>query len=251
MSPPRFARRHRSGLRFPIPPQPTSDAATVSFMAVLVRHSPNPIACRPSSIVADDGTPSSDLPVGRSGRPPGPTDRPPGSIPPGAASPRPAPRSPLRGLRPSGDDPCRLRSLTLAARFACRCRRKDPVLPLPLLGRSAPIAGSSPRRLAEAHRGSPLRSVAARTLLAALRRLTSHHGVATGSAIARHRHCSDSSDYRPVPVSERAHRSSSDIALSRPALRALALRTGPGLLPKPRHSPRTSPSCGPAARPCR
>ena len=38
-------------------------------------------------------------------------DRAPGSIPPGEAAPRPAPRSPLRGLRPSGHDPCRLRSL--------------------------------------------------------------------------------------------------------------------------------------------
>ena len=38
-------------------------------------------------------------------------DRAPGSIPPGRALPGPAPRSPLRGLRPSGDDPCRLRSL--------------------------------------------------------------------------------------------------------------------------------------------
>ena len=37
--------------------------------------------------------------------------RAPGSTPPGRAAPRPAPRSPLRGLRPSGDDPCRLRSL--------------------------------------------------------------------------------------------------------------------------------------------
>ena len=76
-------------------------------------------------------------------------------------------------------------------------------------------------------------------------------GLATGSALTRHRRCSRSFPCPPHRISPTAHRSSSDIALSRPALRAMALRTDPRLPPKPWHSPRTSPPCVPAARPCR
>ena len=57
--------------------------------------------------------------------------------------------------------------------------------------------------------------------------------------------------YPPHRKSATAHRSPSDIALPRPALRALALRTGRCLPPKPWHSPRTSRPYGQAARPCR
>ena len=54
-------------------------------------------------------------------------DRAPGSIPPDRALPGPAPRSPLRGLRPSGDDPCRLRSLrSLRAPLATGTTEADP-----------------------------------------------------------------------------------------------------------------------------
>ena len=101
-------------------PEPALDAATVSSVAVPVRHSPNPAVCGPSSGVADDGPLSSGLPVGRSGRPPGPSDRSPGSIPPGAASPRPAPRSPLTRSSP-------FRSRSLAPSLAgARCALRLP-----------------------------------------------------------------------------------------------------------------------------
>ena len=76
-------------------------------------------------------------------------------------------------------------------------------------------------------------------------------GLATGSALTRHRGCSRPSRNRPRGISAKAHRSSSDIALSRPALRAMALRTDRLPVPSPPPARRPSPSCAPAARPCR
>ena len=213
--------------------------------------SPIPSARRSSISVAADASLFSACPIGHYGRPPGPADRPPGSIPPGAASPRPAPRSPLRGLRRPGDDPWRLRSLTLAARCACRCRRQDPVLPPPLPGRFAPIAGGFPRT-------SPTRIAVRRFAPPPLAPLSPPFGGSPATptsqqarrlraiAVAR-----GLSQYRPVRMPATAHRSSSDIALSRPALRAMALRRARPLPPKPWHSPRTSRPSVPAARPCR
>ena len=149
-----------AALRAPPPPTPSISFLVVSAflaaikqsLASLFGESSIPSACQSSPSVVDDCPVSPDCPIRKFARPPGPSDRSPGSIPPGAASPRPAPRSPLRGLRRSGDDPWRLRSLPLAARFACRPRRHGPVFPPPWLGRSAPVAGGSPGSLAEALR---------------------------------------------------------------------------------------------------
>ena len=109
--------------------------------------SPIPSARRSSISVAAEASLFSACPIGHYGRPPGPSDRPPGSIPPGAASPRPAPRSPLRGLRRSGDDPWRLRSLRAALAGADgktpSCRRRRSVASLP-----SPAASRTPRRRA-------------------------------------------------------------------------------------------------------
>ena len=247
---------------FPAPPPATLSILPHSVIAsdAASKRSPGALpdgpsvlsACQSSSTVLDDGPLSSTSQVRKYGRPPGPSDRSPGSIPPGAASPRPAPRSPLRGLRPPGDDPCRLRSLrslraSLAGAVAkpVHDRRRGSVAALP-----SPAALSNLRdsRMTARRFAPPPLALASPPLGGS----QSLHGLATGSALPRHRRCSSSF---PISNASQVRYGSSLFeryrTLSRPALRAMALRMGRCLPPKPWHSPRTSRPYGQAARPCR
>ena len=135
MSPPRFARRHRQFLRVSLPHRIERHQQVIAYR--FVRQLFDPFSS--SDVPIGNGVwPGIVRSYGQKVRAPARSDdRAPGSIPPGAASPRPAPRSPLRGLRLSGDDPWRLRSLSLAARLRLRAarsvhdRRRGSVAPLP------------------------------------------------------------------------------------------------------------------------
>ena len=256
---PSCGRHVAAALRAPPPAAPpvlplsviASNAATKRSPVALPDGSPVLSVCQSSSTVLDDDPLSSTSEVRKYGRPPGPSDRSPGSIPPGAASPRPAPRSPLRGLRPSGDDPWRLRSLrslraSLAGAVAkpVHDRRRGSVAPLP-----SPAALSNLRdsRITARRFAPPPLALASPPF----------RGPQSPSASQQARRYRAIAVARPLSLcppqhkSATAHHSSSDIALPRPALRAMALRTGRCLPPKPWHSPRTSRPYGQAARPCR
>ena len=124
-------------------------------------------------------------------------------------------------------------------------RRRGSVAPLP-----SPAALSNLRdsRITARRFAPPPLALASPPLGAS----QSPHGLATGSALPRHRRCSS-----PFPIStaSQGRHGSSPFeryrTLSRPALRAMALRTGRCLPQKPWHSPRTSRPYGQATRPCR
>ena len=248
LSRPPFTRPQRGGspfcerpvaaaLRAPPPQQPRLDPRSATPRSLQRADHPYPSQLTPSLFSA--------CPIGHYGRPPGPSDRRPGSIPPGAASPRPAPRSPLRGLRRPGDDPWRtpLSDARCALRLPVQTARPRP---------SAAVARSlrsRRRRLPPTPRRAASRRVAPPPLPPLSPPFDGSPATPTSQQARRLRAIAVArglSRYRPVRMTATAHRSSSDIALPRPAPRAMALKTGRRLPPKPWHSPRTSPPCVPA-----